>query len=159
MRTLLIMAAAATGFGLLIPVNLPAGGHYSPLLSAVVLVGSGTVGTVLGTTVMAASGVAGADQGLDGGVLDTTRRVGAAIGVAILMTFAEGAHARQCIWTVSGDRIASLVTEGVGFAGTPGASFGPRHIGRTGVAASMTTIDLQAPSDTSESTTQMRRTA
>lgn len=159
MRTLLITATAATGFGFLILANLPAGGHYSPLFSAVVLVGFGTVGTVFGTTVMAASGMADADQGLVGGVVNTTRQVGAAIGVAILVAIAEGAHARQGISTVSGDRIAMLVAAGVGFAGTLAACFGPRHIGRTSVAASITTIDAPAHSDTSERTTQMRRTA
>ena len=67
--------------------------------------GFGTGGTVFGTTVMAASGMADADQGL----------------VA--------------------------------------ACFGPRPVGSTGIAASITTIDVPAQSDTSEQSIQMRRTA
>jgi hypothetical protein len=105
MRTLLITATAATGVGFLILANLPTGGHHSPLLGAVVLVGFGTVGTVFGTTVMAASGMADADRGL----------------VAVC--------------------------------------FGPRHVGSTGIAASITTIDVPAHSDTSEKSIQMRGTA
>jgi len=159
MRTLLITATAATGFGFLILANLPTGGHYSPLLGAVVPVGFGTIGTVFGTMVMAASGMADADQVLVGGVANTTRQAGATIGVAILLATADGAHARQGISTVSGDRIAVLVAAGVGFAGTLAACLGPRHIGRASIAASITTIGVPAHSDTSEQSIQMRRTA
>jgi len=159
MRTLLITATASTGIGFLILANLPAGGHYSPLCGAVLLVGFGTVGTVFGTTVMAASGMADADQGLVGGVVNTTRQVGAAIGVAILVALAEGAHARQGVSTVSGDHTAMLVAAGVGFAGTLVAWLGPRHIGSTGVSASITTLELPDPSDATRTSAETRRTA
>jgi len=63
---------------------------YSALFAVVVLIGfSGRWGTVFGTTVMAASGMAQADQGLVGGVVNTTRQVGAAIGVAVLVAIAR----------------------------------------------------------------------
>jgi uncharacterized RmlC-like cupin family protein len=81
---------------------------------------------VFGTTVMAASGMADADQGLVGGVVNTTRQVGAAVGVAALVAIAEGAHARAGIATVSGDRTAMLVAALVGLAGTLVAWFGAR---------------------------------
>jgi EmrB/QacA subfamily drug resistance transporter len=126
MRTLLVVATAATGAGFLILAHLPLSGHYSPLFAAVVLVGFGTVGTVFGTTVMAASGMAQKDQGLVGGVVNTTRQVGAAIGVAALVAIAEGAHARAGTATVSGDRTAMLVAALVGLSGTVIAWFGTR---------------------------------
>lgn len=126
MRTLLVVATAATGAGFLVLAHLPMSGHYSPIFAAVVLVGFGTVGTVFGTTVMAASGMADADQGLVGGVVNTTRQVGAAVGVAALVAIAEGAHARAGIATVSGDRTAMLVAALVGLAGTLVAWFGAR---------------------------------
>jgi EmrB/QacA subfamily drug resistance transporter len=126
MRTLLVLATASTGLGFLILAHLPMSGHYSPLFAAVVLVGFGTVGTVFGTTVIAASGIAEADQGLVGGVVNTTRQVGAAVGVAVLIAVAEGSHARAGIATIAGDRTAMLVAALVGLGGTVVAWFGAR---------------------------------
>jgi predicted MFS family arabinose efflux permease len=126
MRALLVMATAATGVGFLILTHLPIRGHYSPLFAAVVLVGFGTVGTVFGTTVMAASGMAEADQGLVGGVVNMTRQVGAAVGVAALVAIAQGTHARAGLATIAGDRTAMLVAALVGLGGTAVAWFGAR---------------------------------
>ncbi len=126
MRSLLVVATGSTGVGFLILAHLPIGGHYSPLFAAVVLVGFGTVGTVFGTTVMAASGMAAADQGLVGGVVNTARQVGAAVGVATLVAIAEGTHARAGIATVAGDRTAMLVAACAGLGGTIVAWFGAR---------------------------------
>ena len=120
-----MVSTAAAGFGFLVLSDLPASGHYSALFAVVVLIGFGTVGTVFGTTVMAASGMAQADQGLVGGVVNTTRQVGAAIGVAALVAIAEGANARTGIATVGGDRTALLVAA-LGLSGTLVAWFGAR---------------------------------
>jgi len=122
-RTLLITATAAVGAGFLFLCRLPAQGHYSLTFSAVLLVGFGTVGTVFGTTVLAASGMADADQGLIGGVVNTTRQVGAAIGVAVGIAIAEG---QSGVSTLSGDRTVMAVAAVVGFAGTLVAWFSPR---------------------------------
>jgi predicted MFS family arabinose efflux permease len=143
MRTLLVVATAATSAGFLVLAHLPMSGHYSPLFAAVVLVGFGTVGTVFGTTVMAASGMADADQGLVGGVVNTTRQVGAGVGVAALVAIAEGAHARAGIATVSGDRTAMLVAALGGLIGTLVAWFGARP-GRS-LDLSTATSDLSIP--------------
>jgi uncharacterized RmlC-like cupin family protein len=108
-----------------------------------VLVGFGTVGTVFGTTVMAASGMAEADQGLVGGVVNTTRQVGAAVGVAVLVAIAEGAHARAGVATVGGDRTAIFVAALVGLAGTLVAWFGARP--RPPLQLSTATTDISNP--------------
>jgi EmrB/QacA subfamily drug resistance transporter len=126
MRTWLVMSTAAAGIGFLALSHLPTSGHYSALFAVIVLIGFGTVGTVFGTTVMAASGMAQADQGLVGGVVNTTRQVGAAIGVTALVAIAEGAHARSGIATISGDRTALVVAALVGFGATLVAWFGAR---------------------------------
>lgn len=75
---------------------------------------------------MAASGMAHADQGLVGGVVNTTRQVGAAVGVAALVAIAEGANARTGSATIGGDRTALLVAALVGLSGTLVAWFGAR---------------------------------
>jgi EmrB/QacA subfamily drug resistance transporter len=126
MRTMLLLAASAVTVGFLVLMHLPATGHYSPLFFAVMLVGFGTVGTAFGTTVLAASGQAAADQGLVGGVINTTRQVGAAVGVATLIAISEGAHAHTGTATISGDRIALSVAALVGLIALVVAWSGPR---------------------------------
>ena len=100
-RLLVLTAAAATaGFGVL--TRLPATG-YSPVLFVVALVGFGTAGTALGSTVLASAGMADADQGLVGGMINTSRQIGAAVGAALLPAVAQGVSGGV---GVSGDRAA-----------------------------------------------------
>ena len=157
MRTWLVVSTAAAGFGFLVLSDLPASGHYSALFAVVVLIGFGTVGTVFGTTVMAASGMAQADQGLVGGVVNTTRQVGAAIGVAALVAIAEGANARTGIATVGGDRIALLVAALVGLSGTLVAWFGartPQPRARTAAATVTPHLSYDTRTTTKEGSTR-----
>jgi EmrB/QacA subfamily drug resistance transporter len=101
-RRLLVLtaAAAAVGFGVL--THLPADG-YSPVLFVVTLIGFGTAGTALGSTVLASAGCADSDQGLVGGMINTSRQIGAAVGAALLPAVAEGVSGGI---GVSGDRAA-----------------------------------------------------
>jgi EmrB/QacA subfamily drug resistance transporter len=106
-RRVLVLTSAVATLGFLVLTRLPASGGYSPLLAAVMLVGFGTAGTAFGTMVTASHGVADDDQGLVGGVINTSRQVGAAIGAALLPAVAvavdRGAHP-----AASGDRAAML---------------------------------------------------
>lgn len=105
-RILVVTSVAAT-IGFVILTQLPASGGYSPLLMAVMLVGFGTAGTSFGSMVAASNGVADSDQGVVGGVINTSRQVGAAVGAALLPAVAEavnhGGHAGA-----AGDRAAML---------------------------------------------------
>ena len=106
-RRVLILTSAVATTGFLVLTRLPAGGGYSPLLAAVMLVGFGTAGTAFGTMVTASAGVADADQGLVGGVINTSRQVGAAIGAALLPAVVEAVdHGRRA--AARGDRAAML---------------------------------------------------
>ena len=118
LQRLLIASTLAIGIGFLILSNLPSSGHYNALFAIVLLIGFGTVGTVFGTMVMAAQGMADADQGLVGGVVNTTRQVGAAMGVAVLVAIAEGSHASTGVSTLGGDRTAMVVAGFIGLGGT-----------------------------------------
>ena len=105
-RRVLILTSAVATAGFLALTRLPAGGGYSPLLAAVMLVGFGTAGTAFGTMVTASAGVADGDQGLVGGVINTSRQVGAAIGAALLPAVAEAvSHGSRA---AAGDRTAML---------------------------------------------------
>jgi EmrB/QacA subfamily drug resistance transporter len=106
-RRVLILTSAVATAGFLVLTRLPAGGGYSPLLAAVMLVGFGTAGTAFGTMVTASAGVADGDQGLVGGVINTSRQVGAAIGAALLPAVVEAVdHGGRA--AASGDRAAML---------------------------------------------------
>ena len=106
-RRVLILTSAVATLGFLALTRLPTGGGYSPLLAAVMLVGFGTAGTAFGTMVTASAGVADGDQGLVGGVINTSRQVGAAIGAALLPAVAEAvSHGSQA--AAGGDRAAML---------------------------------------------------
>jgi hypothetical protein len=76
--------------------------HESPLVT----IGFGTAGTAFGSIVIASRGVPDADQGVVGGMINTSRQIGAAIGAALLPAVAVGiGHGTG----VTGDRAAMLV--------------------------------------------------
>jgi MFS family permease len=107
MRRWLVLASVVATLGFLILMRLPAGGTYSPVLAAVTLVGFGTSGIAFGAMVTASSGVPNDDQGLVGGVINTSRQIGAAVGAALLPAVAVVANGGDVAGAV-GDRAAML---------------------------------------------------
>ena len=107
-RRLLVLTAAAAALGFLVLTHLPATGSYSPLLSSVVLVGFGSAGTAFGSMVIASRGMADRDQGLVGGVINTSRQIGAAVGAALLPAVAAAVSHRGGTADAAGDRMAML---------------------------------------------------
>lgn len=103
---LLTSTTAAAGF--LILSRLPSSGGYSPLFAAVMLVGFGTAGTGFGATVTASQHAADAEQGVVGGVMNTSRQVGAALGAALLPAIAEAVDRSGRVGAATGDRDAML---------------------------------------------------
>ncbi len=107
-RKVLVLTSAVATIGFLVLTRLPASGGYSPLLAAVMLVGFGTAGTAFGTMVTASHGVANGDQGLVGGVINTSRQIGAAFGAALLPAVAEAVNHGNRAAGAGGDRAAML---------------------------------------------------
>jgi EmrB/QacA subfamily drug resistance transporter len=107
-QRLLALTGALAAAGFLIMTRLPATG-YSPLLLAVMLIGFGTAGQAFGSIVIASRGVPDSDQGLVGGMINTSRQIGAAIGAALLPAVAVGVGHSAGASGVSGDRAAMLV--------------------------------------------------
>ena len=110
-RRLLVLTATAVAIGFAILTQLPASG-YSPVLLVVTLIGAGTAGTAFGSTVIASRGMADADQGLVGGMINTSRQIGAAVGAALLPAIA------QTMAGVAGDRAAMLTAALAALAAT-----------------------------------------
>jgi EmrB/QacA subfamily drug resistance transporter len=114
-RRMLVITGAAAAAGFIALTRLPAGG-YSPVLTVVILVGFGTAGTAFGSLVIASRGMADGDQGLVGGVINTSRQIGAAVGAALLPAVAESV--RGGVAGVSGDRDAMLAAAVAALAAT-----------------------------------------
>jgi EmrB/QacA subfamily drug resistance transporter len=107
-RWLLVLTNGVATFGFLALTHLPATGGYSPLLAAVTFIGFGTAGTAFGAMVTASRGVADDDQGLVGGVINTSRQIGAGIGAALLPAIAITVSHGGGTAGVGGDRAAML---------------------------------------------------
>jgi EmrB/QacA subfamily drug resistance transporter len=114
-RRMLVITGAAAAAGFIALTRLPAVG-YSPLLTVVILVGFGTAGTAFGSLVIASRGMADGDQGLVGGVINTSRQIGAAVGAALLPALAESV--RGGVAGVSGDRLAMLAAAAAALVAT-----------------------------------------
>jgi len=107
-RRVLVLTGVVAAAGFAVLTQLPATGHYSPVLASVMLVGFGTAGTAFGTMVIATAGVAGAEQGVVGGVINTSRQVGAALGAAALPAIAAAVGHDAVTATATGTRAAML---------------------------------------------------
>lgn len=110
-RRVAMLAGVSATIGFAVLTRLPAVG-YSPLLTVVILVGFGGAGTAFGSIVLASRELSDSDQGLAGGVVNTSRQVGAAVGAALLPAVAESVHG------VSGDRAAMLAATVTALAAT-----------------------------------------
>jgi EmrB/QacA subfamily drug resistance transporter len=108
LHRLLVLTNVMALLGFLALTRLPATGGYSPLLAAVTFVGFGTAGTAFGAMVTATRGIADGDQGFVGGVINTSRQIGAGIGAALLPAIALTAGHGGPTASVSGDRAAML---------------------------------------------------
>jgi EmrB/QacA subfamily drug resistance transporter len=110
-RRVLVLAGACVTIGFAVLTRLPTVG-YSPLLTVVILVGFGGAGTAFGSIVLASRELGDGDQGLAGGVVNTSRQVGAAVGAALLPAIAES------VGGISGDRAAMLAATVAALAAT-----------------------------------------
>ena len=110
-RRVAMLAGVSATIGFAALTQLPAVG-YSPLLFVVILVGFGGAGTAFGSIVLASRELSDGDQGLAGGVVNTSRQMGAAVGAALLPAVAESVSG------VSGDRAAMLAATVAALAAT-----------------------------------------
>jgi MFS family permease len=114
-RRMAMVAGLLATVGFLVLTRLPGGG-YSPLLTVVMLVGWGSAGTAFGSLVIATRSMRDADQGVAGGVVNTSRQIGAAVGAALLPAVAESVAGG--IPGITGDRIAMAAAAAAALAAT-----------------------------------------
>jgi EmrB/QacA subfamily drug resistance transporter len=128
-KRLLVLTGASAAIGFAVLTRLPAGG-YSPVLLVVTLIGAGTAGTAFGSVVLASRGMADSDQGLVGGMINTSRQIGAAVGAALLPAVAETVSGAP----VSGDR-AAMLTAGLAALAATAIAWHAAHPARARTAS------------------------
>jgi predicted MFS family arabinose efflux permease len=111
------MLTSAAGLMLLSGVA-PGGNYVQTVLLGAFLSALGMGFTLVPATIVAMQGVAGAQSGVASGLLNTSRLVGGALGLAVLSTIAA-AHTRAVI---GADGTAHALTSGFGLAYTIGAA-------------------------------------
>lgn len=110
MRRFLLGALGVTLVSLSLLFRVPATTHY-PALGLVLLgVGFGTTSVLYGSTVAGSSGIPNADQGLAGGLLNATRQLGAAVGVALLASLVAGAESTAGDTSVLADELLTALS-------------------------------------------------
>ena len=110
------MVSSAVGM-LLLSGIAPGGTYVNTVLLGALLSALGMGFTLVPATIVAMQGVAGAQSGVASGLLNTSRLVGGALGLAVLSTIAA-AHTKALIVA---DGAAHALTSGFGLAYTVGA--------------------------------------
>jgi sugar phosphate permease len=88
-RRVLSTGMALSALGVLLYAQMPAGGHYFwDVFPALVVTGIGLGLTFVPVTIAALQGVSPADAGIASGLINTTRQIGGAVGIAAVTTIA-----------------------------------------------------------------------
>ena len=147
-RRVLVLTGVVSALGFAVLTQLPADGHYSPVLAAVMLVGFGTAGTAFGTMVIATTGVPGAEQGLVGGVINTSRQIGAALGAAALPAVAAAVSHDPVTATAQGTR-AAMLAGAVASALAAAIAWRSIRVSRIAPAAALIAVPAEGPAQLS----------
>jgi EmrB/QacA subfamily drug resistance transporter len=85
-KVLMLMGTTMTALGLLLATQLHAGTSYPQILVSLVLIGAGMGVSFVSLTTAGLSGVAPADAGAASGLINVMQQLGAALGLAVLVT-------------------------------------------------------------------------
>ena len=118
-RTVIVSAMTAMAAGMLVLTGIAPGQSYvGPVLIGEVLTALGMGFGLVPSTIVAMQGVAGAQSGVASGLLNTSRLMGGALGLAVLSTIASG----QTRGTGTASSVQAL-TDGFGLAFTVAIAF------------------------------------
>jgi len=89
-KTLMITGSTLSALGLLLATQLHAGTSYPQVLVSLILIGSGMGVSFVSLTSAALAGVAPTDAGAASGIINVMQQLGAALGLAVLVTVFDG---------------------------------------------------------------------
>jgi EmrB/QacA subfamily drug resistance transporter len=134
-RAVIVTAMLAMSAGMLLLSGITPGGTYvANVLGGALLTALGMGFSLVPSTIVAMQGVAGSESGVASGLLNTSRLMGGALGLAILSTIASG-QTRGHV----GIGAARSLTDGFDLAFTVAAGFAL-------VAAAIAAVGLRTPS-------------
>jgi predicted MFS family arabinose efflux permease len=117
-KRFLALNAALAAIGLALLIRFPATSHGVFLALVLLVIGFGSTNVIFAATVAASTGVPNDEQGVAGGLVNTTRQVGAALGVATLLSVAQAGDDGSNITPASGYRLALGVAAGLAVLAT-----------------------------------------
>jgi EmrB/QacA subfamily drug resistance transporter len=128
-KVLMIMGTASLALGLLLATQLHAGTSYLQVLVSLILIGAGLGTSFVSLTTAGLSGVAPSDAGAASGLINVMQQLGAALGLAVLVTvfntvtpsargagFSGAAHAGAAVRTALVHGIDVTMAAGAAFA-------------------------------------------
>ena len=117
-KPLMIAGSVSSAAGLILLTQLTAGTPYPELLASLILIGTGMGLSFVSLTTAALHGVAPADAGAASGLINVVQQLGAALGLAVLVTVFDSIQgANGLIGASAGTAVHSLdVTFAVGAA-------------------------------------------
>jgi MFS family permease len=89
-KVLMLSGSALSALGLLLLTQLHAGTPYPQVLVSLILIGAGMGVSFVSLTSVALTGVAPADAGAASGLINVVQQLGAALGLAVLVTVFDG---------------------------------------------------------------------
>jgi EmrB/QacA subfamily drug resistance transporter len=129
-RAVIVTAMLSMTAGMLLLSGIAPGGSYAGnVLAGALLTALGMGFSLVPATIVAMQGVAGSESGVASGLLNTSRLMGGALGLAILSTIASG-QARGAVGTGA----VRAVTNGFDLAFTVAAGFALAAVGVAAVA-------------------------
>ena len=96
-KALMVIGTTLSALGLLVATQLHTGASYPQVLASLVLIGTGMGVSFVSLTTAGLAGVAPSDAGAASGLINVMQQLGAALGLAVLVTVFDsvtsGAHA------------------------------------------------------------------
>jgi EmrB/QacA subfamily drug resistance transporter len=122
-KTLMLGGIAATAMGLLLATQLHASTSYAEVLVILLLVGTGMGVSFVSLTSAALEGVAPPQAGAASGLINVSQQLGAALGLAVLVTVFDGTGGRSANFArVSGSAASAAIVHGIDVAFAAGAA-------------------------------------
>jgi MFS family permease len=128
-RRVLAVGLASAALSELLLVRLPTHGHYvTDLLPSFILIGLGLGLSFVAVTIASLAGVPPESAGIASGLVNTSRQVGGAVGLAAVTTIATlAANGGTAAATVHGYRVAFAVLSGLAVVGALSTPFLRAH--------------------------------